>query len=108
MLLAGEDRLDEVMADIEDLNAKRKTITDRFAKHALANIDESKNILVYDSTEIEHGIIGLIAGRLCEAHHKPTIALKDEGDRLVASCRSPEYFNMVGFLEKYKQYFVAF
>jgi single-stranded-DNA-specific exonuclease len=78
MLLAAEDRLDEVMADIEDMNTKRKTATEKFASQALANVDENKNILIYDSTEVEHGIIGLIAGRLCEAHHKPTIALKDE------------------------------
>ena len=95
MLLAGEDRLDEVLSDIENLNTKRKTATDKFAHHAMENIDSSKNILIYDSTDIEHGIIGLIAGRLCEAHHKPTIALKNDGDKLVASCRSPEYFNMV-------------
>ena len=78
MLLAGEDRLDEIMAEIEDLNAKRKTATEKFAKEALSSIDETKPILLYDSTQIEHGVVGLIAGRLCEAHHKPAIVLKDE------------------------------
>lgn len=108
LLLASEDQLDEILAEIEDLNVKRKTSTEKFAKHALANVDSTKNIIIYDSTEIDHGIVGLIAGRLCEAYHKPAIALRDEGDKLIASCRSPEYFNMVGFLTEFKEYFVAF
>jgi single-stranded DNA-specific DHH superfamily exonuclease len=57
MLLAGEDKLDDVMSDIEDLNTKRKTVTDKFARHALANVDTARNILIYDSSDIEHGII---------------------------------------------------
>ncbi|MDR0772176.1 MAG: hypothetical protein LBF15_03965 [Candidatus Peribacteria bacterium] len=50
----------------------------------------------------------MVAGRLSEQFYKPVICLKDEGDKLVASCRSPEYFSIIELLEKYKDYFIAF
>lgn len=108
LLLAGEDKLDPILAELEDLNTKRKTTTEHFVKHALEVVDRDKGILFYDSTDIEHGIIGLIAGRLTEAFGKPSIALKREGDKLVASCRSPEHISIVELLEECREYFVAF
>jgi len=108
LLLAGEDKLDPILAELEDLNTKRKTTTEHFVKHALEVVDRDRGILFYDSTEIEHGIIGLIAGRLTEAFGKPAIALKREGDKLVASCRSPEHISIVELLEECREYFVAF
>ncbi len=108
LLLAGEDKLDPILAELEDLNSKRKTTTEHFIKHALEVVDRDKGILFYDSSDIEHGIIGLIAGRLTEAFGKPAIALKNEGDKLVASCRSPEHISIVELLEECREYFVAF
>lgn len=108
LLLAGEDKLDPILAELEDLNTKRKTTTEHFIKHALEVVDRDKGILFYDSTDIEHGIIGLIAGRLTEAFGKPAIALKNEGDKLVASCRSPEHISIVELLEECSEFFVAF
>jgi len=108
LLLAGEDKLDPILAELEDLNSKRKTTTEHFIKHAMEVVDRDKGILFYDSTDIEHGIIGLIAGRLTEAFGKPAIALKNEGGKLVASCRSPEHISIVELLEECREYFVAF
>lgn len=108
LLLAWEDKLDTILAELEDLNSKRKTTTEHFIKHALEVVDRDKWVLFYDSSDIEHGIIGLIAGRLTEAFGKPAIALKRDGEKLVASCRSPEHINIVELLEECREYFVAF
>jgi len=108
LLLAAEDRLDPILEEIENLNTKRKTTTEYFIKHAMEVVDRDCPILFYDSTDIEHGIIGLIAGRLTDAFDKPSIALKDEGDRLVASCRSPEHTDITSLLETCREYFIAF
>lgn len=108
LLLAGEDKLDSILMELEDLNTKRKTATEHFIRHAMEVVDREKGILFYDSTDIEHGIIGLIAGRLTEAFGKPAIALKNEGGKLVASCRSPEHISIVELLEECREYFVAF
>ncbi len=108
LLLASEDKLDPILSELEDLNSRRKTTTEHFIQHALEVVDRDRWILFYDSTNIEHGIIGLIAGRLTEVFGKPAIALKNEGGKLVASCRSPEHISIVELLEECREYFVAF
>lgn len=108
VLLASEWNLDEIMDEIEDLNIKRKISTEKFIKKALENIDETKNVIFFDSSEIEHGIIWLIAGRLSEAYNKVAIVLKDEWDRLVASCRSPENISIINALSDLKDMFLLF
>ena len=63
---------------------------------------------MYASENISHGIIGIVAGRLTEKYFKPSIVLIDEGDKLIASCRAPEYFSIVDLLEAHKDYLIAF
>ncbi len=108
LLLNNSESVEEVIIDIENINNKRKELTKLFYEHALENIQIHNNILFYDSKEIEHGIIGIVAGKLTEKFFKPSIVLKDEWEKLVASCRSPEYFSIVEYLEKYKEYFLHF
>ncbi len=108
LLLASDDRVDELLEEIEDLNMKRKTSTEFFLNHALEITNPEGGMVFYESDEIGHGIIGLIAGRLCEAFSKPAIALKREEGKLVASCRAPEGFDMVAFLEEFRDSFIAF
>ncbi len=108
LLLNNSDSLDMTLATIESLNHKRKSLTSQYVDMALENICPTDNILIYDSPDIEHGIIGIVAGRITEKFNKPSIVLKDEGDILVASCRSPEYFSIIEILEKYSDSFIAY
>ncbi len=108
LLLNNGDTLDQTLIDIEMLNEKRKLLTGEFVDRALESIDSSDNILIYDCPDIEHGIIGIVAGRITEKYYKPSIVLIDEWDKLVASCRSPDYFSIVDTLEKYKDLFLSF
>ena len=108
LILNNGSSLDETLREIEELNTKRKSATADFVERALENINTQNNIIIYHSPEIEHGIIGIVAGRLTEKYHKPSIVLIDEGEKLIASCRSPEYFSIVEILERYADSFVAF
>jgi len=54
------------------------------------------------------GILGLVAGRLAEKYFRPAIIMQDFGDTLVASARSPEYFNIVEALTELKEYLISF
>lgn len=108
VLLTWEKNLDEAIKEIENLNSKRKTSTEIFIKHATDNIDINKNVIFYESSDIWHWIIGLIAWRLCEAHNKTSIVLKNERERLIASCRSPGYINIISILEEFKDMFLVF
>ncbi|QFR38915.1 single-stranded-DNA-specific exonuclease RecJ [Candidatus Gracilibacteria bacterium 28_42_T64] len=108
LILNNGETLNKTLSEIEQLNEKRKFLTKQFVDEALEKVNRRDNILFYYSTAIEHGIIGIVAGRLTEQFYRPSIVLKDEGDKLVASCRSPDFFSIVDILEKYKEYFIGF
>lgn len=107
-LLAKEELVKEQLWEIEELNKQRRKLTADFFKKALEYVDENEHILFYNSEEIEHGIIWLVSWNVCQKFNKPCIVLKDLGDILVASCRSPEYFNVVQFLGQFEEYFLHF
>lgn len=108
LILNQNESVFETLEEIEKLNEKRKKLSRDFYVKALDIVNPDDNILFYSSPEIEHGIIGIIAGKLTERFYKPSIVLIEEGENLVASCRSPEYFDIVEILEQYKDYFEAF
>lgn len=108
LLLNNSENIDKIISEIEQLNEKRKYFTKEFVEDALWRVNKEDNIIFYISPAIEHGIIWIVAWRITEQFHKPSIVLKDEWDKFVASCRSPEYFSIVDILDKYKDYFVTF
>ena len=108
LILNNWETLAKTLHEIEMLNDQRKFQTKQFVEEALQKVNPRDNLLFYYSPAIEHGIIGIVAWRLTEQFYRPSIVLKDEGDKLVASCRAPEYFSIIDILEKYKDYFIAF
>lgn len=108
LILNNGGKIDEIILDIENINNKRKELTKTFFQDALEKIDTKNNVIFYHSEKIEHGIIWIVAWKITESFHKPSIVLKQEENKLVASCRSPEYFSIVEYLEKYKDYFLHF
>ncbi|EKE30244.1 MAG: hypothetical protein ACD_2C00017G0001 [uncultured bacterium (gcode 4)] len=108
VLLAWEQNLDEALAEIENLNLKRKESVEKFIRIAKDKVDTSKNVIFYDSKDIEHGIIWLIAWRLCEAHNKISIVLKDEWEKLVWSVRWPSFLSLIPLLDSCKDLFEVY
>lgn len=108
LILNNGETLMDTIREIEWLNELRKSKTGEFVEYALENINPKDNIILYDSPDISHGIIGIVAGRLTEKYFRPSIVLIDEWDKLVASCRAPEFYSIVDLLEKHKEYLIAF
>ncbi len=108
LLLNNSDSVYQTISEIESLNEHRKFLTRQFTEEAMEKVNPKDNILFYYSPAIEHGIIWIVAGRLTEQFYRPSIVLKDEGEKLVASCRSPDFFSIIDILEKYKDMFIAF
>ncbi len=76
-LLASDEKCDELFDELEYLNETRKKTTDEHFREALENVDTSLPILFYDADHLEHGIIGLVAGKLTEMYGKPSIIIKN-------------------------------
>ena len=108
LILDQKETLDQTLLDIEVLNDKRKQLTSLFFEEAMMAVNPQDNILFFSSDTIEHWIIWIVAWRLTEHFYRPSIVLTEHNDILVASCRSPDFFDIVSLLEKYKDLFVTF
>lgn len=108
LILNNWDTLNKTIAEIEQLNEQRKFLTKEFVNDAMNKIDRNSNLIFYVSPAIEHGIIWIVAWRITEQLYRPCICMKDEWDKLVASCRSPDFFSMIELLNKFKDYFLAY
>lgn len=108
LILNNSESLENTLREIEELNTLRKQKTQEFVESALGSIETGNNIIIYHSPDISHGIIGIVAGRLTERFFRPSIVLIDEGDKLVASCRAPEYFSIIEVLDRFQEYFIAY
>ena len=66
------------------------------------------NLLVVAGDGWHRGVIGIVASKIVDAFHKPTIVLSVEGDLAHGSCRSIPGFDMLGALERAADLFVRF
>lgn len=113
-LLSDESRVDDWLYEVELLNTQRQDIVKQFSEDAFRRVDSQHPILFYTNDHLEHGIIWLIAGKLTEAFHRPAIVYcqhhdgKNEELHFVASCRSPDWCNLVELLDDSKDYFVRY
>jgi single-stranded-DNA-specific exonuclease len=108
LILNNWDTLEKTIREIEDLNDKRKYNTKEYLNDALNKINKNDNLIFYISKSIDHWIIWIVAWRITEQFYRPCICLRDEWYKLVASCRSPEYYSIIELLDKFKDYFEAF
>lgn len=108
LILNNWHSLDQTIAEIEELNDKRRKLTFKYYDLALENINEQDNIIFYESKDIPHWIIWIVAWKLTEKYYKPSIVLIEEDENYIASCRSPNYFSIIDYLEKYNIFFVRF
>ena len=131
-LLAGEWRTDEFFGELEHLNETRKWTTETQYKRAIENVDTTRPILFFDAADLDHGIIGLVAGRLTELYNKPSIVMKNGHDHpltsrkwdtvaidttanvnewkelSIGSCRAPEWCNLIELLDECKHFFIRY
>ena len=81
---------------LEDLNQQRRTLTDKAQAEAeqqlAADLADDPPLLMAGSTKFEHGIVGLVAGKLAERFYRPALVLRQEEETARGSARSiPEF-----------------
>ncbi|WP_126464049.1 single-stranded-DNA-specific exonuclease RecJ [Sulfuritortus calidifontis] len=87
-LLAGDAMAAERLArELDRLNRERREIEAEMQEQALAllegiDVAEGASLCLYDPAW-HQGVIGLLASRLKERHHRPTIVFADGGDGLI-------------------------
>ncbi len=111
LLLAGtkEDAV-RLAKEVRDLNEIRKNMTMENVEKAVDQIETSDlkedKVLVVYLEGCHESIAGIIAGRIKERYHKPTLILTDAKDCIKGSGRSIEQFNMYEELSKHRDIFL--
>jgi single-stranded-DNA-specific exonuclease len=90
----------EMAAQLDELNQDRKTIEQGMQREALAQLKDLPvesmpfGLCLFDA-DWHQGVIGILASRLKERYHRPTIAFADAGDGLLkGSARSVPGFHI--------------
>jgi single-stranded-DNA-specific exonuclease len=83
---------------LEDLNRRRRTLTESaqaVAEQQLAlELAGDPPLLMAASPDFEHGIVGLVAGKLSERFYRPALVLRQEEELSRGSARSIPEFNI--------------
>ncbi|MFN3979412.1 MAG: single-stranded-DNA-specific exonuclease RecJ [Caldilinea sp.] len=81
---------------LHHLNERRRTLTESAQKEAeqqlAAVMGDDPAIFIIGSERFEHGIVGLVAGRLTERYYRPAVVMHHDADEARGSARSiPEF-----------------
>ena len=108
LLSDDEEQAEKIATRIEELNNERKELTSKVYDDCLAQVEKNgwqhRNTLVIYNPDFHEGVLGLVANKVVEKLHKPTLVLtKDEAGELKGSGRSSEGFNLFNALEPMKE-----
>jgi single-stranded-DNA-specific exonuclease len=113
LLLADDPALAAQHArQLRELNEGRKASTDAHVRHAADRLAADGGLahalLFVEDDAIPPGIVGLVAGRLCEAHQRPAIVVARGTEHSTGSARAPEGYNMIAALRTCHDWFVRY
>ncbi|MFN8237722.1 MAG: single-stranded-DNA-specific exonuclease RecJ [Chitinophagales bacterium] len=107
------DKAIEKTKKVQQNNTDRKTLDKDITEEAFALIDNDEVMIARKSTVLyqEHwhkGVIGIVASRLIEKYHRPTIVLAASNGKAVGSGRSVPGFDLHDAIEACSEHLVQF
>jgi single-stranded-DNA-specific exonuclease len=83
LLTDSDERAHEIAAELDSLNHERRAIEERIGWEAEAQVAElgERYAYVLAGEGWHPGVIGIVASRVVERHHRPTILLALDGER---------------------------
>lgn len=102
-LSTNKENVDEIVGYLKSMNEKRKELTSKQEKLAISMVEEKgvQPVIVLAHEEFHEGIVGLVAGRIKEKYHRPTIVMsKTENGIWKGSGRSIEGFSLIQSLHR--------
>ncbi|HZU39717.1 MAG TPA: single-stranded-DNA-specific exonuclease RecJ, partial [Solirubrobacteraceae bacterium] len=100
LLTADPRRAGEIAAELDAVNTERRAVEQRITWEAEALVAElgDRHAYVLAAEGWHPGVIGIVASRLVERHHRPTILVALEGEQGTGSGRSIPGFDLLGAL----------
>ncbi len=88
----------EISEKLNDLNTKRQGIQKKIYEEAVIQVEnqgvENKLYFVWGE-EWEEGVIGIVAGKICETYNRPVLIATRKGEIYTGSARSISEFNII-------------
>lgn len=113
--LLTERNLDEALriaADIDRYNSERKELDRSIAEEALEQISRNRETEAFTTVVYDEGwhkgVIGIVASRLIEKFHRPTLVFTKSGGKLAGSARSVRGFDVYNALQECQDLIVQF
>jgi len=104
-----------VLADhLSKINDERKTIVTGIMREVKKTLEKTEghktsNVIVIGNPKWRVGILGLVAGKVCDEHKKPVFVWgKDENDCIKGSCRSDGSVSVVELMSATRESFIDF
>ncbi len=114
LLTTDSARARVLAAQIEGLNAQRRLLTSQVTEAAESQLREHPELLTEPAIVLSHpnwpaGVVGIVANRLVERYHKPTILLTESEDgNLRGSARSIEGLHITEAITTQKELLLNF
>lgn len=90
----------QLASKLDYLNYERQKMTSEALSEAKEVVDLDSKILCILGNDWHEGIVGLVAGKLNEEFHRPTLVATKKGGEIRGSARSISGFNITSALEK--------
>ncbi len=96
------------------MNDERRAIEEAIFNEALDYIDKhvdlaTERMIIVQGRNWHHGVIGIVASRLTQRFHRPSMVLNLEDDGIAkGSARSIDDLNLFEILSRYKKFFLKF
>ncbi|MEA2211158.1 MAG: single-stranded-DNA-specific exonuclease [Solirubrobacteraceae bacterium] len=101
LLLTGDRaRAREIAAELDAVNLERRAVEQRIAWEAEAQVAElgPRPAYVLAGEDWHPGVVGIVASRIVERHHRPAVLIALDGDSGTGSGRSIPGFDLLGGL----------
>jgi single-stranded-DNA-specific exonuclease len=100
LLTEDETRAGQIAAELERVNAERRAVEQRIVWEAEAQVAEQgeRRTYVLAGEDWHPGVVGIVASRVVERHHRPTVVIGLDGESGSGSARSIPGFDLLGGL----------
>jgi single-stranded-DNA-specific exonuclease len=110
LLCTGQRRAAQIIAKkLDRINSERQHLTKEQFELALQQVgpDPTDKLLVVSSDQFHEGIIGLIAGKLTEKFHRPSIAISTAQGKAKGSARSVKGVNITDLIKEQQELLIS-
>jgi single-stranded-DNA-specific exonuclease len=101
VLTEDPERAAEVADELDRANAERRHVETRILFEAEAQVRDAgeRSAYVLAGAEWHPGVVGIVAARIAERHHRPAVLIALDGDRGTGSGRSIPAFDLLAGLD---------